>query len=56
MPDITMCPSTTCSAKTKCYRNRASGTISSEYRQSWFVESPAKSDDPVICDYYWPLK
>jgi len=54
MPDITMCPSKTCSAKSKCYRNADSGTIPSEYWQAWFVKSPSKSDDPVACDYYWP--
>lgn len=55
MPDIAMCPSKTCSARFNCYRNYDSGTTPSEYRQAWFVESPSKSDDPVVCDYLWPV-
>jgi hypothetical protein len=52
MPDITMCPSDTCDLRTRCYRNPASGTKPSEYRQSWWVEKILINDD---CNNYWPL-
>lgn len=54
MPDIAMCPSTECTLKESCYRNRASGTEPSEYRQSYFVNPPGKEDG--TCDYYWNRK
>lgn len=54
MPDITMCGSEQCGLKETCYRNPASGTEPSEYRQSWFVEPPIK--DNGFCHYYWETK
>ena len=52
MPDISMCDSDTCSLKTNCYRNPASGTKPNEYRrQAWFM-GPAKEGDD--CEYYLP--
>jgi hypothetical protein len=51
MPDIAMCPSKDCVLKDTCYRNIASGTEPSEYRQSYFVNPPSKEDGS--CDYYW---
>jgi len=51
MPDITMCSSETCPLKTTCYRNPASGTKPSEYRQSWFLNKTTEGKD---CDSYWP--
>lgn len=53
MPDITMCPSDTCDYRTHCYRNPASGTKPSEYRQAWWIEKPDINDD---CRNYWPLQ
>lgn len=50
MPDFTMCPSLSCKRKESCKRNEASGTVSSEYSQSWFVEPPERDG---YCDYYW---
>lgn len=51
MPDITMCQSETCNVRATCYRNEASGTKPTEYRQSWFMEPPGEDD---TCPYYWP--
>lgn len=55
MPDITMCDNETCPLKTKCYRNKASGTKPSEYRQAWFIwrDEDKEGED---CDYYWPVE
>lgn len=53
MPDISMCDSTTCPLKYKCYRNPASGTQPSEFRQAWFISMEAWGED---CKYYWPVK
>jgi hypothetical protein len=52
MPDISMCDSETW-LKTKCYRNPASGTKPSEYRQAWFIGLKEEGQD---CDYYWPVE
>lgn len=51
MPDISMCASRTCSQRTSCYRNEASGTVPNPYRQSFvlFDEGPA-------CPDFWPIK
>ena len=49
MPDITMCASTTCPVRETCYRNEASGTTPSDFRQSWFMD---RREEP--CDSYWP--
>lgn len=48
MADITKCNGTNCPNKETCYRFTAP---SSEYRQSFFVEVPLKSDN--TCDEYW---
>ena len=53
MPDISMCSSTTCPLKSKCYRNPASGTQPSEFRQSWFATMEGWGED---CKYYWPVR
>lgn len=39
--DITMCDSSICPLKSKCYRNPISGTKPSEFRQSWFMFDPS---------------
>ena len=51
MPDITMCDSKTCSLRATCYRNPASGTKPSEYRQSWYFNKTTEGED---CESYWP--
>jgi len=51
MPDITMCHGEGCAIKNLCYRHRA---IPSEHRQSYFAESPIKSD--FKCDYFWQVE
>jgi hypothetical protein len=37
MPDISMCPSETCPIRVSCYRNEASGTKPSEWRQAYMA-------------------
>ena len=51
MPDISMCDSETCPLKAECYRNPASGTKPSEYRQAWYLGLLKEGED---CDHYWP--
>jgi hypothetical protein len=51
MPDITMCNSADCKLRETCYRNSASGTKPSEYRQAYWVKPPLKEDGN--CDHYW---
>ena len=46
MADITMCEGKGCEIKEICYRYRATP---SEFRQSYFVESP---NNGLECDYY----
>lgn len=46
MPDITMCRDTKCPQKDYCFRYTAQP---SEYRQSYFTESPKKMDG---CPYF----
>jgi hypothetical protein len=53
MPDISMCDSETCLLKTKCYRNPASGTRPTEYRQAWFIGLAKEGED---CNRYWPVE
>ena len=53
MPDISMCDSKTCPLKTKCYRNEASGTKPTEYRQAYFMGLATEGED---CIYYWPVE
>jgi len=58
MPDITMCTGLACSLASTCYRSPQSGTMFSEFRQSWFIEEPyyrGSSKGPTICDYYWKV-
>lgn len=50
MPDISMCQGFNCNIKDNCYRFKAKP---SEFRQSWFCESPNK--DPYYCDLYWEI-
>jgi len=51
MPDITMCPSTTCSRRTECYRNAASGTEPNPQRQAYFVSTDMTDDG---CERFSP--
>ena len=53
MVDITMCNDDSCKLKTLCYRNKQSGTEITQYRQSFFVESPRDNDQ---CDYFMSTK
>ena len=51
MPDITMCEGTECPWKAKCYRHTANP---SEFRQSYFAESPGKKVEEIFtCEYFW---
>ena len=47
MPDITMCKGVDCPKKNLCYRYTAKA---SEYRQSFFTDSPIKNGK---CEYFW---
>lgn len=47
MPDITKCKGDGCPLKDKCWRYTSQP---SEYRQSWFVESPYREEK---CEHYW---
>lgn len=49
MPDISMCNDKDCPMAAKCYRNPASGTKPSEFRQSWMA-SPRIGEE---CEYLW---
>lgn len=49
MPDITMCPSDTCPKRTECYRNEASGTEPTPWRQSYFTHMTVEGED---CEYF----
>lgn len=55
MPDISMCPSTTCPARTACYRNEASGTVPSGTRQAW-MDWPAMRDPDGACPGWSPVR
>ena len=48
MADITKCHGDMCPKKDQCYRYTA---VSSEYRQSYFVVPPLKSDGS--CEHFW---
>lgn len=51
MPDITMCEGVDCPWKERCHRYTAEP---SEYRQSYFVESPGKKVEELFyCGYFW---
>lgn len=55
MPDISMCPSPDCPVRGDCYRNEASGTEPSDFRQSWIGwtwRQPGGWGAPVECDGY----
>jgi len=49
MADITMCRDGTCPKKEQCYRFTAN---KNEFWQSYFTESPRKSED---CEYFWEI-
>jgi len=53
MPDITMCAATDCPLSPRCRRHEDSGTVPSEWRQSWFASPPHKDGE---CGYFWPVK
>jgi hypothetical protein len=59
MPDITCCSSQVCPIRNTCYRNPASGTKPSEYRQAYFMfdrDSQGYIDGKVEtedCIHYW---
>lgn len=48
-PDITMCDDKECPLKETCYRFKATP---SEFRQSYFSESPRKEDK---CDHFMEI-
>ena len=48
MADITMCTDSKCPKRNTCYRFKAKP---SEFRQSYFADSPKKEDGS--CDHYW---
>lgn len=50
MADITMCNDDKCHLKNKCYLFMA---IPSEYRQSYFSETPRNDYD---CEYFHPIE
>jgi hypothetical protein len=50
MPDISMCNDYSCPKFDQCYRAQAKP---SEYRQSYFMESPRSMDG---CQYFSPLE
>lgn len=50
MSDITKCDDKSCPMKNECYRYRA---ISSEYRQSYFMDSPRNEDN---CDMFMVIQ
>lgn len=54
MPDISMCPSTTCPMRTSCYRNEASGTRPTPRWQSYFVAREV--DELGRCREYLPIE
>ena len=45
-----MCKGNNCNIKDNCYRFKAKP---SDFRQSWFCESP--NIDDLNCDYYWEI-
>jgi hypothetical protein len=51
MPDITMCASDTCRRRTECYRNAASGTEPSPWRQAYFISTDMNEDG---CEKFSP--
>ena len=59
MPDILMCANHTCPLREDCYRNPASGTKPSEFRQSGGSFDPevivGKSITLTTCDHYISL-
>jgi hypothetical protein len=52
MSDITMCASDTCRRRTECYRNAASGTEPSPWRQAYFFGRDMKDEED--CKYFSP--
>jgi hypothetical protein len=53
MPDISMCGSKECKVRAECRRNPASGTVPSEWRQSWMMFGP---EGPHGCDSFMPTR
>lgn len=57
MPDISMCASEICPLRFTCYRNPESGTVPSEYWQSWFdleaVGDGRSKLETDKCVHYW---
>ena len=51
MPDIAMCPSTTCPKRTTCRRSPESGTKPNERRQAWM----GFGEEGEPCESYWPV-
>jgi len=49
-PDITMCSGQECPKKDTCFRYLAKP---SEYRQSYFFDTPIKEDG--TCEHYWEV-
>jgi MinD superfamily P-loop ATPase len=48
MPDVSMCLSTSCPKRKRCYRNPQSGTVAGQ-RQSYFMTPPYTDEG---CEYY----
>lgn len=53
MPDITMCMDNQCKRNADCYRYMA---VPSEYRQSYFRDSPRDSLVTPDCYYFMAIK
>jgi hypothetical protein len=51
MPDISMCLNTSCTKSEVCYRSPNSGTVESEFRQSW---SEFIQNDDETCKMFYP--
>ena len=49
MPDITLCDSTECPLRLRCYRHAAKPA---PHRQSYFMTPPYKGRG---CDYFYPM-
>lgn len=59
MPDISMCATETCPLASQCYRSPSSGTIPTEYRQSWQEFLPSfvvvGGAKVAFCGDFWPV-
>lgn len=45
MPDYAMCANETCPLARRCFRSPESGTVPSEFRQSWSKFEPDQSGE-----------